>query len=330
MARKHILANFVHPATETQQRSTEARSEYTRRGASRSMMQSLDEMAENSIRLLEGETVVAIDPNLLDGSFVADRIGDDNESYVQLREAIRQSGQSTPILVRPHPDDAGRYMIVFGHRRARAARDLGLQVRAVIKPLEDIAHVIAQGQENSARSDLTFIEKSLFAHRLIANGMSKDVIKTALTIDDTLLSRMLSVAETIPDAVLEAVGAAKGVGRDRWEELKKLLQAPAEVDRAVAFVATTAFKDAVEENRFNLLLSEMKTVPKPKKSTASPSVRQFDLAAKAVSVTTRSGGKTFTIALTTKDSPGFGAFVSDQLETLYRAFQDQQKSTAGE
>lgn len=235
-------------------------------------MQSLDELAETSIRMLEGETVVSLDPELLEGSFVADRIGDDQEDYVQLREAIRQSGQSTPILVRPHPDAEGRYMIVFGHRRARAARDLQIQVRAVIKPLEDLAHVIAQGQENTARSDLTFIEKALFAKKLLANGMSKDVVKIALTIDDTLLSRMLAVADAVPEAVLDAVGAAKGVGRDRWEELKKLVLIPANAQKACEFVGASDFRQTAEGERFNVLLAELKAAKTLKKKTDRISV----------------------------------------------------------
>ncbi|MGO4841659.1 ParB/RepB/Spo0J family partition protein, partial [Rhizobiaceae sp. 2RAB30] len=122
-------------------------SEYAKRGASRSMLQSLDEMAENTLRMLDGETIVSLDPADLDGSFVADRIGENDEEYTQLREAIERSGQASPILVRPHPNDDGRYMIVFGHRRAKVARELGIQVKAVIKPLADLEHVIAQGQE---------------------------------------------------------------------------------------------------------------------------------------------------------------------------------------
>ncbi len=331
MARNHSLAKFVQPTAEEHQRTADTRAEYTRRGASRSMMQSLDELAETSIRMLEGETVVALDPELLEGSFVADRIGDDQEDYVQLREAIRQSGQSTPILVRPHPDAEGRYMIVFGHRRARAARDLQISVRAVIKPLEDIAHVIAQGQENTARSDLTFIEKALFARKLVANGMSKDVVKIALTIDDTLLSRMLAVAESIPEPVLDAVGSAKGVGRDRWEELKKLVQVPANADRACAFILAADFRHTAEADRFNALLGELKTAKKPKKKRdASPSVRQFEVAAKSVAVTTKSSGRTFTLALTSKDAAKFGAFLSDQLESLYQTFQREVQTEAGD
>ena len=48
----------------------------------------------------------------------------------------------------PTRDARGRYMIVFGHRRTRVAKELGVPVRAVVKKLEEIAHIIAQGQEN--------------------------------------------------------------------------------------------------------------------------------------------------------------------------------------
>lgn len=331
MARKHMLANFALPnAGSAAPKTAEARSEYTKRGASRSMMQSLDEMAESSIRMLEGETVVPLDPETLDGSFVADRISEDEDDFAQLREAIRQSGQSTPILVRPHPEAPGRYMIVFGHRRARAARELGIPVRAVVKPLEDIAHVIAQGQENTARANLTFIEKALFAQKLQRSGMTKETIKAALTVDDTLLSRMLSVAETVPDEVLDAVGAARGVGRDRWEELKKLVQFKDNDERAVAFVQTEAFLEAGEGDRFNLLLAELKSARKPKRPAAKPNEHSFALADNAVNVTTRDSGKTFTLALTAKDAARFGAFVSNNLEQLYAAFQASEKERTGD
>ncbi|TIT06676.1 MAG: plasmid partitioning protein RepB, partial [Mesorhizobium sp.] len=274
MARKHLLASVAASLTEPGpgHSASEARSEYARRGASRSMIQSLDEMAENSLRMLDGETIVSIDPALLDSSFVADRIDEDDEDYRDLREAISRSGQSTPILVRPHPDGSTRYMIVFGHRRAKVAKDLGIKVRAIVKPLPDIEHVVAQGQENTARANLSFIEKALFARKLVGSGMTKDTVKSALTVDDTLLSRMLSVAETVPQVVLDAVGAAKGIGRDRWEELKKLVQVPANAARAAEFVTTSEFGGEGGDERFNLILNTLKAAKKPKnpKVTAKP------------------------------------------------------------
>lgn len=328
MARKDLLASVTASLTQEHpvHKASDARSEYAKRGASRSMMQSLDELAENSVRMLDGETVISLDPKDLDGSFVTDRIGEDDEEFRELREAIRRSGQSTPILVRPHPHDSGRYMIVFGHRRAKVASDLGINVRAVVKPLADIEHVIAQGQENTARADLSFIEKSLFAQKLTKSGMTKDTVKSALTIDDTLLSRMLSVAETIPEAVLEALGAAKGIGRDRWEELKKLILIPANATKAIEFVATEEFA-AVQANNegFNLLLSHLKTSKKPKKPRAAPALKAWAPEDKSVSVIAKSRPKGFSLDLTAKEAKPFGEWISSNLDSLYEAFRKSGK-----
>lgn len=329
MARKNLLASVT--AAVAPVADSGGRAEYAKRGASRSMMQSLDEMAENSMRLLDGETVVSLDPTVLDGSFVADRLEDGDEEYRELREAIRGSGQSSPILVRPHPETSGRYMIVFGHRRAKVARDLGINVRAVVKPMEDIAHVIAQGQENTARANLSFIEKALFAKKLSDAGMTKDTIKAALTVDDTLLSRMLSVAETVPSAVLDAVGAAKGVGRDRWEDLKKLVQVPANAARAVEMATCEEFSGAGSDQRFDLLLNSLKrTSKKPKKGGVGPKAKSWALSGKSISVITKDTGKAFTLALKAKDASRFGAYLTENLEQLYRAFRESDGKQPGD
>jgi ParB family chromosome partitioning protein len=332
MARKHLLTNLSALPTQKPSagNSSEARADYARRGASRSMMQSLDEMAENSMRVLEGETIIMLDPELLDASSFVDRISDDEEDFSALVEAIRHAGQSIPILVRPHPDEPDRYMIVYGHRRARAAKELGIKVRAVIKPLEDIAHVIAQGQENTARANLTFIEKALFAKKLSSSGMTKETIKTALTVDDTLLSRMLSVAENIPETILDAIGSAKGVGRDRWEEVKKLVLDPARAEWAIEFVASDPFKDLAVEARFNALLTQLKKARKPKPRVSKPVERSWAFAEKAVAVSTKDAGKAFTLSLKSKDASRFGAFLSDQLEDLYQEFQRTETQQTGD
>ena len=328
MARKDLLASVTASLTQEHpiHTASEARSEYAKRGASRSMMQSLDELAENSVRMLDGETVVSIDPKDLGNSFVADRIGEDDEGYRQLREAIRKSGQSTPILVRPHPNEIGRYMIVFGHRRARVARDLGINVRAVVKPLADIEHVIAQGQENTARADLSFIEKSLFARKLIASGMTKDTVKSALTTDDSLLSRMLSVAETVPQAVLDAVGAAKGVGRDRWEELKKLVQIPANATKAIEFVGTEEFSARQAQSEgFDLLLGHLKSHRKTKRPAAVAVSKSWAPADKSISVATKGTRRKASIIVEAPYGLRFAEFITGQLDALYEAFRKQEK-----
>jgi ParB family chromosome partitioning protein len=185
MARKDLLKSVM--AGSPEQPKDSGRSGYAMRGASKSMKVSIDSLAENSKRLLEGETIVEIDPQLIDVSFVSDRLSDDDVAFDELKTSIAAGRQDTPVLLRPHPEADGRYMIVFGHRRVRVASALGRKVRAVVKPMDDVAHILAQGQENTARADLSFIEKALFAKSLLDMGQAKDVIQSALTIDGTLL-----------------------------------------------------------------------------------------------------------------------------------------------
>ncbi|KTR08185.1 chromosome partitioning protein ParB [Aureimonas ureilytica] len=322
MARKNLLGSLIGDRSdEGEARPTsEARAQYARRGATRSMMQTLDEMAEDSMLVMEGSVIVDLDPHALDASPYADRIGDDEEDFQALLGAIRESGQHSPILVRPHPVEPQRYVIVYGHRRAKVARALGISVRAIVKPLEDIAHVIAQGQENSARADLSFVEKALFARKLLRAGIGKDDVKKALTIDDTLLSRMLGIAESVPEAVLEAVGAAKGVGRDRWEAMKKALQNPRKAASVMEFLGSGTLSDTPPDQRFNVLLEQATKAKARHPASARLKSKTWTLAGSAVKVGTKDSGRAFTMAIKAKEASAFGEYISENLDRLYEDF----------
>jgi ParB family chromosome partitioning protein len=298
------------------------------------MLSSIGELAAQAAkaeRLLEGETVVDLDPDLIDGSFVSDRMEDGDEAFTELVAAIGARGQDSPILVRPHPAKSGRYQIVFGHRRARAAKLLGKPVRAVVKELQDRDHVVAQGQENSARANLSFIERAVFAQKLADLGHDRDTIQSALAADAPMLTRMLSVTKRIPNAILQAIGAAKGVGRDRWLDLTLLIEKPSNLTKAEELVETAEFKSAATDDRFNLLFSFLKTSRKPKKGTgAFRQAKSWALAGKSVSVTTKDTGKAFTLALKAKDASRFGVYLSENLEQLYRAFRDSEEKRIGD
>ena len=98
----------------------------------------------------------------------------------------------------------------------QALRELGLPVKAMIRTLNDRDLVIAQGQENTARKDLSFIEKANFAAQMQQGGFDRKVICDALSIDKTLISRMLSIVDALPEGLIRAIGAAPNAGRDRW------------------------------------------------------------------------------------------------------------------
>jgi len=319
MARKHFLPSLATDPEGERRVPSASRADYVNRGASRSMIQSLDEMAEASMRLLEGEAVISLDPACLEDSPFADRLGDDDAEFENLVEAIRSTGQMSPILVRPHPERSDRYIIIYGHRRARAAMRLGQPVRAIVKPLEDIHHLIAQGQENTARMDLSFIEKAVFASKLSGSGISKDHIKKALSIDDTLLSRMLSVIETVPHPILDAVGAARGIGRDRWELLKKLVQKPSTAEVAISLIKDGTLERVEPHERFAVLLKQLAKRHRPAARRGKHD--KWSIARNAVQVESIDAGRSFTLAMKSEDASAFGTYLSRRLEQLYREFQ---------
>jgi ParB family chromosome partitioning protein len=79
------------------------------------------------------------------------------------REGIRQ-----PILVRRKPGEEGRYEIIAGRRRWRAARRLGLtQIAAVVTTLADPEAVLASLTENLAAGDLSPIDEARAYLRLM-------------------------------------------------------------------------------------------------------------------------------------------------------------------
>jgi ParB family chromosome partitioning protein len=321
MARKDLLKSVM--ASSSEQPKDSGRSGYAMRGASKSMKVSIDNLAENSKRLLEGETIVEIDPQLIDVSFVSDRLSDDDEAFNELKESIAAGRQDTPVLLRPHPDLAGRYMIVFGHRRVRVASALGRKVRAVVKPMDDVAHILAQGQENTARADLSFIEKALFAKSLLDMGQAKDVIQSALTIDGTLLSRMLSVAQNIPRHVIERIGPAKQIGRDRWEDFKKLASESANQKVLEGALELDGLHELDSDARFELLhsrLAEVGRTPMRRKTRVAPKKRTWTAGKGRIKGVIGRSGRAFSISLTAQDSTEFGDFLSGRLDQLYSEF----------
>ncbi|MHC1551088.1 plasmid partitioning protein RepB [Phyllobacterium sp. K27] len=314
MARKDIFSGVMNPAPVTGDHDKAL--SYVVSGASRSIKSSFEELAKGS--------VVDLDPGVIDGSFVSDRIDDDDDAFQDLVTAIRERGQDTPILVRPHPTASGRYQIVFGHRRVKAARVLGRSVRALVKPLADQDHVIAQGQENAARSNLSFIERTLFAKRLADLGYGQTVVKSALALDATTFSKMQTVSGSVPEALILAIGAAKATGRDRWWQLSKLLQMQGSIEKAQEVLSGAEAKSVDADARFGLVFDALNKANRPVAKTSASVARSWQSTDKSIKADMTTSGKAFTLALKAKNASRFGAYLADNLEELYQAFKESE------
>lgn len=270
MARKNLLMGLLDPSesakltavnsepSEAPQGAPTLVPSFVGRGAVGAMSRSLERLTAEaaSARLAEdqlkaGAVAIDLDPGLVDPSPVPDRLpGTDEPTEAVFVEVIRAQGQQTPILVRPHPSVRGRYQVAFGHRRLRAAAALGRPVRALVRPLTDAELVVAQGQENNARADLSFIERASFAHTLERLGHGRDVIMAALLVDKTEVSRLIAVRRAVPDFVVAAIGPAPKAGRRRWMGLADRLANPDMQACAQDIVAEDGFPNLSSDLRF--------------------------------------------------------------------------------
>jgi ParB family chromosome partitioning protein len=86
----------------------------------------------------------------------------------ELADSIRARGILQPLLARPDPGQPGRYQIIAGERRWRAAQLAGLhEVPALIRALADAEAMAAALVENLQRQDLNPIEEAEGYRRLI-------------------------------------------------------------------------------------------------------------------------------------------------------------------
>jgi ParB family transcriptional regulator, chromosome partitioning protein len=275
-----------------------------------------------SIEQLKAQSVVDIDPNLIEASFIADRLDHSDDHHRALVESMREHGQQVPVLVRPHPTQEGRYQIAYGRRRLLAARELGRKIRALVKPLSDEQLVVAQGQENSARKDLSFIEKALFAARLEQAGYARETIMAALTVDKTALSRLISSAVKIPHDLIEAIGAAPSIGRDRWVELSIRLERSGAIQQARAAVAEPTFKNLSSDGRFNRVFAAVSPKatktrqPTPLKAEDGARFGHFNEDARAV-----------LLSIDKKVAGDFASHLIERLPELYAAFRGRGAET---
>jgi len=96
-----------------------------------------------------------------------------------LMESIRRFGVLQPIVVRPLED--GRYMIVSGERRYRAALALGMkEIPAVVREMDDSTAFEAAIAENGVRQGLDPLENvEILVGRLRQRGLDDEVMRRA-------------------------------------------------------------------------------------------------------------------------------------------------------
>ncbi|MGB0904766.1 MAG: plasmid partitioning protein RepB, partial [Mangrovicoccus sp.] len=274
---------------------------------------------------------------------ITDRL--DPSDIHDLRDAIEANGQTVPILVRRHPSQEDRYLLVYGRRRLEAIRqsDKVTKVRALVASLDDEAATRAQISENMARRDLSYIEKALFARELIDQGFgTQSHVAEVLTVTKSAISMALTVVEMVSPDLARAIGPAQGIGRPRWDLLAKNIEAsgtdPAHLV-SLALATRESAEDALATGQevtadpsiaaFEAVLAKVKqpeTGAKPKTKKDKPKIRSLHVDGQHLG-TLRKSGKSLRLEI---EEGGFAQWLELRADMILEELHDRWKQRGEE
>lgn len=122
----------------------------------------------------------------------------DEEALATLSASIRELGVLQPILVRPL--DEGRYELIAGERRWRAAKRAGLQtIPAIVRLASDVASLEQALVENLHREDLNALEEAAAYQQLIEDfHLTHDEVATRVGKSRSAVSNALRLFQLPP------------------------------------------------------------------------------------------------------------------------------------
>jgi ParB family transcriptional regulator, chromosome partitioning protein len=172
---------------------------------------------------------VELDLDLIEPNNVQPRTVFNDEKLEELAQSIRENGIIQPLLVRN--TGRGKYQLVAGERRWRAAQRAGLlRVPCVVRDIPDEKMLELALIENIQRQELNAIEEAHAYKRLIETlGLTQEMVAQRVGRDRTFITnylRLLRLPEDIQRLVEEekiSMGHARALlGVDDAEVQRKL------------------------------------------------------------------------------------------------------------
>jgi ParB family transcriptional regulator, chromosome partitioning protein len=137
------------------------------------------------------------------------------EALEELITAIKSQGMIEPLIVRTAPKaaEAGRYELIAGERRLRAAREAGLAaVPVIVRELDDRAALEMSLVENLLREDLNAIEEGRAFIRLAKEfTLTHEEIAARIGKSRPYVTNIIRLME-LPLPVIEMIGRGELTG----------------------------------------------------------------------------------------------------------------------
>lgn len=187
------------------------------------------------------------------------------ESLEQLSRSIREHGVLQPIVLMPN--GIGRYTIIAGERRFRAARMAGLsEIPAIVKDVSTQAAKEIALIENLQREDLDPVEIAFGYKSLMESfNLTQDEISKKLSIPRSSIANSLRILN-LPEDILKLIKENKiSLGH------AKVILSVSDEDMQRKIALETAEKQ-LSVRQCELLAKSMQKQPKQEKTKSVPSI----------------------------------------------------------
>ncbi len=259
------------------------------------------------------------------------------ELLKELADSMATVGQIHPVLVRPHPDKPGAFMLVAGERRFRAAQKAGFKtLRAEVRELSPAQVADIQLAENEARAKPKESETAKFVADRIRKGDSLEKIAKALGKSDSWVRGRQSMAGLAPflldllDGGKLAVGVAAALGELPQEVQRAVWEAAALHSKTAsgqeAYVRAVALREAGQDLFGQKIIEHVSGLtPKQRKALITGVERGLRCANKLAA---NKGGDVVKYAATTTNAAATLEQVKELARALQRAARNVEKVSA--
>jgi ParB family chromosome partitioning protein len=147
------------------------------------------------------------------------RVEFEDEPLKELAATIAERGVRSPVSVRPHPHDPGRWVLNYGARRLRASKLIGLsEIPAFVDKAADSYDQVI---ENEQREGLKPLELALFVKRELGKGVSQAEIARRLGKSQTYITFVRAMIDP-PAWLLDVYRSGKCRNAAQLYELRRL------------------------------------------------------------------------------------------------------------
>ncbi|MFB9308077.1 ParB family chromosome partitioning protein [Agromyces hippuratus] len=208
-----------------------------------------------------GAHLARLDPNDILPNAHQPRSVFDPDDLAELVHSVREFGVLQPIVVRRHPELAGKYELVMGERRLRATKAAGLDsIPAVVKDTANEDMLRDALLENLHRSQLNPLEEASAYQQLLADfGITQEQLATRIGRSRPQISNTLRLLRLPEPVQLRVAAGVLSAGHAR--AILSIGDDAAEMQR---------FADKIVNEELSVRAAEAVATKEPKTSRPKP------------------------------------------------------------